>query len=99
MMKIYAVMYSGPHVGTDNMVLTVAESEDQAIDDLLPEAWEWYEQWLHDEDYDEEGDRICGDGPDIWAEEYDPEIHNSNYPGGPPSEKYIKGLQEECLKG
>lgn len=94
MPKIYAVMYQGPHVGTDNIELVVAESADEAVEVMMPTANEWYEQWLDEEDYDDEGN-ILADGPDVWAEEYDPEEHDSKHPGGPPSESQIEELKKQ----
>jgi hypothetical protein len=92
--KIYAVGYSGPCVGTDALELVVAESVCDAIEIMTPTAYDWYQNWTEDDDYDEDGNLI--EGPDIWAELYDPDKHDMHYAGGPPSEKYIAELTKEC---
>lgn len=93
MKKIYAVFFSGPCVGTDTMELVVAKSEEEAIELMLPEAIDWYGNWAHEDDYDEDGNLV--DGPDIWAEEYNPEEHDGKYPGGYPSADFIAYLKDE----
>jgi hypothetical protein len=93
MLKIYAVFYSGPCVGTDNMELIVAKSETEAVDLMWDTACDWYQNWTNEDDYDEDGNLI--DGPDVWAEVYDPEKHDGLHPGGPPSEKYIDELKKQ----
>jgi hypothetical protein len=92
--QIYAVGYSGPCVGTDSLELVVAKSAGDAIEIMTPTAYDWYENWTNEDDYDEDGYII--EGPDIWAEVYDPDKHDSIIPGGIPSEKYIAELRKEC---
>jgi hypothetical protein len=93
--QIYAVGYSGQYVGTDALDLVVAESVDEAIELMTPTAYEWYENWTDEDDYDEDGELLT-EGPDIWAEVYDPDKHDCLMPGGGPSEKYIAQLRMEC---
>jgi hypothetical protein len=94
MKQIYAVGFSGPCVGTDSLELVVAESEQEAADMMMYAAYEWYENWATEDDYDEDGTLI--NSPDVWAEVYDPDKHDQLYSGGPPSKKYIAELRKEC---
>lgn len=75
-MKTWFVKYSGPSVGTDMYELHEAETEAQVYDDFEQTAYEHYEQWLSDDDYDENGDLLVEIETDITVEEYNPKEHN-----------------------
>lgn len=65
----FVVQYHAGMCGTDVATLVEADSADEAVEQVVSDAWDWY--WnFNDEDEDIEPEL------DIWAETYNPEKYD-----------------------
>lgn len=74
MMQTYVVYYSAGMCGTDMWEKVEADSEDDAVKQLEPTAWDWRDQFA-----DEEEDEMVEPELDIYAELYDPAKHDGHF--------------------
>ncbi len=69
----YKVHYSAGFVGTDEETIVEADSEEEAVEACIDEAWEHYYSYGENEDND------CIEPElDIWAEPYEGEEDDNN---------------------
>lgn len=76
---LFAVGWHAGMCGTDAIEGVWAKDEDEAIKGCIEQARDWWDSFNSDEEGDVEPEL------DIWAEEWDDEVHPSNWAGG---EKY-----------